>query len=241
MTLIPGGYRLGPARAAPLALVLLPGIAGDPRTFLRQVPLSRRMPTTAHALPVGAGSLQQAAASLLDSIDAPRLVLLGTSLGGLIGWAMSDLAPERVAGLITLGTLPARACLPRGVRTRQRLLSPVPGALFSVLYRRRIAARLGEEGVDPRTRAMLLAGLPGKAVLRGRLAMIERWGLSAVPSVPAMWLRGQHDVEAPWSLGALPRLLPGVSGQPVPGGHRAHLTHPGALHGFVEHFVRGVR
>jgi pimeloyl-ACP methyl ester carboxylesterase len=236
---VPGGHRLG-ARQSPPALILLPGIACDSRVFARQVPLSRRRSTLALDLPSPHGTLQSAAAALLSQIPSPRFAIFGASLGGLVGWAMSLLAPERVTGLITLGTLPSPAWIPRTLSANRRLVAATPPALFSALYRRRIAARLVEEGVSAELRGVLLSSLPSSAEVSSRLGMILRWGLTE-PVVPSMWLLGQHDVESRWSAGDVSEVLPGVMVQSVAGGHRAQVTHPVMLHGFIEHFLRGVR
>lgn len=241
MAPVPGGYALLPRRPAPPELILLPGIEGDSRVFLHQLPLARRRGVLALDLPAEAPSLHAAAVELLARIPSPRFLVFGASLGGLVGWAMSLAAPERVAGLVTLGTLPGPAWVPPGLPRQLSLVRRLPRPLFSLLYRRRIAARLREEGVREETASWLLSGLPGRDVLAGRLEMILRWGLAGPPAVPSMWLRGQSEREAGWRLRDATAILPGAMAQPVPGGHRAHLTHPTPLHGFVEHFARGLR
>lgn len=230
----PGGYVLLPRRPGPPSLVLLPGIEGDSRVFYRLGPLARRASVLALDLPPGAESLHDAAAALLPAIPSERFVVFGASLGGLVGWAMSLAAPARVSGLITLGTLPGRGWVPPGLRVQRSVVRRLPRPLFRALYRRRIAARLEEEGVAAETAAWLLAGLPGRDVLSRRLEMILRWGLAGPPPVPHLWLKGQVDQEARWPLAAV------RGAQVVPGGHRAHLTHPAALCEVVEDFVRGV-
>ena len=239
----PGAWRLRPLRPGPPDLVLLPGIIGDGRVFLRQAPLARRRAVLALDLPADPSpppSLRALAARLLARIPAERFVVMGASLGGLLAWAMSLEAPDRVRGIVTLGALPGAHLRPPGLARQRRLMTALPGPVFRALYRRRIAARLAEEGVAPEVARLLLGRLPAQAVLAGRLRLVERWGLGAPPPVPALWLLGQHDREVGWGTADVTRALPRALVQVVPGGHRAHLTHPGALHGFVEHFLRGV-
>ena len=231
---VPGGYRLGP-RHAPLRLLLLPGIAGDGRTFLMQRALARQLPALALDLPTGHRTVAGMAAALLAAAPAGPLLIFGLSLGGLVGWAMARQAPDRITGLITLGTLPSPACCPPGLARGQAWLQRLPEPLFARLYRRRIAARLRAEGVAVALRGPLLTCLPRRDVLAERLGAVRAFS-APPPPVPTLWLRGQADTEAPWGSAEVAAHL-GVDFAVVPGGHRAHITHPQALHAVVHRFA----
>ena len=136
-----GCYRLGAVGARPtgVPLVLLPGIEGDPRLYLGQVPLAERHPLWACAQP-GHGSLMARGRALLSAVPG-RFAVVGLSLGGLVGWAAACQAPDRVAGLLAVNTLPGRDLCPRGIAGQRRLLSLLPDPAFDVLYRARIRRR----------------------------------------------------------------------------------------------------
>lgn len=238
LTARPGGYRLGADRRPP-RLILLPGIEGDARFFLRQVPLAARRPVAALSLPK-AGSVAGIAAALAPHLPPHPVVLFGASLGGLVGWQLALNHPQRIAGLITLGSLPDPALAPRRIGPASRILSAVPASLFDALYRRRIAARLTEEGVPLELQRRLLALLPDRDTLTARLCAVADWQPASPPPVPALWLRGQVDQEVTWDTINVQRALPSVGIETVPGGHRAYLTHARALHAVIDHFERSL-
>ncbi|MFT5683638.1 MAG: pimeloyl-ACP methyl ester carboxylesterase [Myxococcota bacterium] len=232
-----GGFRLGADRRPP-RLVLLPGIEGNARVFTGQVELAARRPTAALHLPDAPSipALAEAVSAILP--DAP-VVLFGASLGGLVGWSLS-LTDPRVAGLITLGTLPNPNLAPRRIAPARSLLRQLPQPVFRRLYRRRIASRMTEECVPEGVQSRLLADLPSRDTLCQRLDAITTWTPSAPPPVPTLWLRGQVDQEIAWDSTTVQAHLPSVGIEVVPGGHRAHLTHPRALNAVIEHFLRSL-
>lgn len=234
-------YRLGlPGRGGP-TLVLLPGIEGDARVFLRLVPLARRWPVEAHDLPPRAAADVDGLSALLEADLPPGpLVLVGASLGGLLARCLAARWPRRVRGLVTLGSLPERHLLPAGLSRRAGLAGRLPEAAWRPLYRRRIAGLMAEEGVDPAVAAELLEGLPPAWLHRARLAAIRAWGVPPGCPVPTLSLRGQVDREAPWSGAEVARALPDSGFETVPGGHRPHLTHPEALCVVLSRFVESL-
>ncbi len=237
MSPLPGGFRLGANRRPP-RLVLLPGIEGDARVFAGQVELAARRPVVALHLPDGR-SISGLASGIRQQLPPSDVVLLGVSLGGLVAWSLAR-QDRRVVGLVTLGTLPDPGLAPRRLAPAQRLLRSLPEAVFQRLYRRRIAARMTEEGVSAPLQNLLLAELPGRDILCDRLEAVTAWRPDGPPGVPTLWLRGQVDHEVRWDTAAARRALPGVGAEVVPGGHRAHLTHPRSLNAVVEHFLRSL-
>ena len=121
-----------------------------------------------------------------------------------------------------------------------RLLRALPVRMFDALYRRRIAARLSEEGVPHALQQSLLARLPDRDTLAARLHAVATWRPEGPPPVPTLWLRGQVDQEVTWDTIGVQRALPSVGVETVPGGHRAYLTHARALHSVIEHFARSL-
>lgn len=242
------GYRLG-LPGPELPLLLLPGIEGDARVFARNLPLAARRTVLALDLPTGCASLEAMGARVLRRLDSlwehirpapgarPRVAVVGLSLGGLVGRAMVSLAPETVAALVTLGTLPSPSLIPGGVRRGRLSAGALPAPIFDMLYGARIRHNLSNEGVDPMITSEIVAELPDKAEIVRRLDAVLSWGLDDSVPVPALWLLGQVDAEAPWTPADVVRALPGVAVEIVPGGHRAPLTHPVAFHDAVLRFV----
>ena len=150
-------YRLGPPGRGARPLVLLPGIEGDGRVFSQQVPVSNARAVVAIDLPELEENLHAMAAEMLRLISFERFAVAGVSLGGLVGWAMAEQAPKRVVGLATLGTLPHRSLLPAQIERSVPILRMMPSSIFRVMYRRRIQARLDEEGVAPALWPMVLS------------------------------------------------------------------------------------
>ena len=236
-------------RGQGLPLVLLPGIEGDARVFARQTPLAKSRSVVALDLPFGAANLRAMGDAVLDRIDQiwpllaprgvsePRVAVAGLSLGGLVGWAMALAAPERVAALITLGTLPSPSLIPSTVRRGRARAGTLPGPIFELLYGVRIKHHLTEEGVDPLITTQLVSDLPDKSEIVRRLDAVLSWGLPEGLDVPSLWLLGQIDAEAPWTPADVLRHVPGASVEVIPGGHRAPLTHPAAFHEAIERFL----
>lgn len=234
-------YRLGlPGRGSP-SLVLLPGIEGDARVFLRLEPLARRWPVQAHDLPPRAALDVAAISELLDADLPPGpLVLVGASLGGLVARCVAARWPRRVRGLVTIGSLPERLLLPAGLSRRAVLAGHLPEGAWRRLYRRRLARLLAEEGVHVDLAAELLEGLPPAWLHGARMAAIRAWGVPPGCPVPTLSLRGQVDREAPWRGADVARALPQSGFETVPGGHRPHLTHPEALVVVLSRFVESL-
>ena len=231
-----GRFRVGPAGGAGTPLVLLPGIEGDPGLFSRLAGLAADREVEAWPLPVGP-NLPNMADALVAALP-DRVCLLGVSLGGLVAWEAACRAPGRVAALVTLGSLPDPRFRPRGLALAASILDHVPPRVAAARYRARIRARHVEEGVDPAWSVPLLGNLPEPSVLVDRLRAVARWHPTAPPPVPTLWLRGQVDHEVSWSIAEAATCLPGVTVQTVPGGHRAPLSHPGALVAVVRSFLR---
>ncbi len=97
---------------SPATYLLLPGLASDRTLWRDQIPLlEQRGPvhvTDAHARHA---TLPDMAAAVLDETDGP-LVLIGTSMGGILALEACRQAPRRVRALAVLGST-ARADTPQ--------------------------------------------------------------------------------------------------------------------------------
>jgi len=216
---------------------MLPGFLGDARVFAALTDLGDQRPVMALNLPEHGHTIAELATEVLIRITVPRFAVIGLSLGGLIGWAMSLQAPERVAHLITVGTLPDHSLLPEDW-ARTRLLSRWT-PFFAAVYRHRLRGQLRHEGVGPDETAMLTEELPARTTVMARSAAIDTWGLDEAPPVPTNWLRGQVDGLAPWTARDVQHHLPDVAFETIPGGHYAPLTHPGPFTQTVRRILDG--
>ncbi len=214
-----------------LTVLLLPGIGGDaaewgPVAARLDGRLDGRLCVEARGLPVGPDSVDGLAAAV--AMPAGPVLLVGLSLGALVGRALRG--RPGVVGLVGLGALPGPARRPRGLGAAARLVGALPAGAGAAWMRRRVRARLREEGVEDGLAAEILRGLPPPAVWAARLRAVAGWAPGPLPSGPPVWWwRGQVDREAPWSLAEAAADLPGARVETVEGGHRAPLTHPGAL------------
>jgi len=209
------------------ALVLLPGIVGDGDAFSRLAPLARRGPVHAVDLPAVASlnRLDAIAAAIAPSLPAGPIVVAGVSLGALVARALARQLGDRVLGTIGIGALPHPRHIPRGARYLRALGRAFPAAIARRAWSMKLERAMVGEGIPAVERAVLLQRLPSADVALARLDAVLHLEADLGP-MPAAWFRGQLDVEAPWTVADATRDLPGVVVSTMPGGHRAHWTHP---------------
>jgi pimeloyl-ACP methyl ester carboxylesterase len=96
----------------PVTCVLLPGLASDHTLWRDQMPMLARR-STVHVTDAHSrhATLQDMASAVLADTDGP-LVLIGTSMGGILALHAWRQAPQRVRGLALLGST-ARADTPQ--------------------------------------------------------------------------------------------------------------------------------
>lgn len=221
-------------------MVLLPGIAGDARVFACQGRLADHFDVLAADLPRDAGTITEAAEAVADLIVDQASVVVGLSFGGLVGWALASARPDRVVGLVTLGSLPHPRFLPGAVKRAAMVVGGVPEPVFRCLYRRRLGGRWLEEGVPGEHQWLATATVPRKEEYRRRLQALVAWRAPGPLPRRTLWVRGQIDAEAPWSTGDVAAIHPTAEIVTTPGGHRAHVTHAGAFNDLVARFAKGV-
>lgn len=217
---------LGIPGAGP-SLVLLPGMVGDGDVFARQAPLGRLGAVYAVDLPndPALDRLDAIASRLKPILPSGPLVLLGVSLGALVARALARQLDERVCGVVGFGAIPHPRHIPVGLHRIRPLLAWVPERFAARAWRRRLDRAMAAEGISMADRGILLRRLPAPAVARARLDAVLHMSEAPGPP-PAAWLRGQLEREAPWTVAAAARDLPTASIATIPGGHRAHWTHP---------------
>lgn len=217
-----------------MELVCLPGTLCDGRVF---APLLARLGCKALCPGLaGSDSVAALAAHLLPGLPA-RCVLLGFSFGGMVAFELLRRAPERVAGLVLLGTN-ARADTLHGqaARARQVALARAEGAeaVIEADWPNPVGpASAGRADILALLRAMARAvGAEGLA-RQGRAAATRPDSRADLPrwTGPALVLHGAEDRTCPPCRGEeIAGLLPNARLRVIEGaGHFALLEQPGAL------------
>jgi len=225
-------------------LVLLPGMEGTPRVFDPLCAALSPRPCTALALPLPRRgtrcTIDGLAAEVLDQLGSGPVHLFGASIGGLVARRLAGRVPRRIRSLTTLGTLPDVRHRPGWLPLVAASLAATPPPVRQRLWRRHLGSLLQTEGLAPDAVSTLLDSLPPDRAWPAWLDAVCSWRPDGPPVVPALWLRGVDEREAPWSLAQARRDLHGVAVDAVPGGHRAMLTHPAELAARLEAQLRAV-
>jgi pimeloyl-ACP methyl ester carboxylesterase len=115
--------------AAPLPLVLVPGLGCSARLYSPQVDALWRFGPVTVADHTRDDTMEAIARRILD-IAPPRFALAGLSMGGFISFAILRLAPQRVDRVALLDTN-ARADTPERVADRERLIAMAQAGKFA--------------------------------------------------------------------------------------------------------------
>jgi pimeloyl-ACP methyl ester carboxylesterase len=176
--------------------------------------------------------------SLLDHLDAPRALLVGHSMGGMLAQEIHALAPGRVAGLVLANTSPAFG-RPEGdwqqAFLRQRFAPLDAGLGMSGLAAQLVPALLGPQAGPQAVQAAqdLMAGVPDatyRAALTALVAFDRRAALPAI-AVPTLVITGEHDQAAPPAVSQrMAQKIPRAALSILPGaGHLAPIEQPAAF------------
>jgi pimeloyl-ACP methyl ester carboxylesterase len=174
-------------------------------------------------------------AGVLDAAGAARAVLVGHSLGGYLSLEFALARPERVDGLVLVGTGPGF----RKEEGRQRWNEMAEG----------YATDLDERGLD---------GLPASAELdagvhrsaaglalaaRGILRQRDGHVLEALPTIaaPTLVVVGEHDAPFLAGSGYMAAKIPGARLVTIAGaGHAPPVTHPDEFNAEVRSFLEEI-
>jgi pimeloyl-ACP methyl ester carboxylesterase len=219
--------------AAPLPIVLVPGLLTSPRLFGEQLPaLWRHGPVT-----IADNTRDDTIAAMASHILAdapPRFALAGLSMGGYIGFEIVRQAPGRVDRLALLDTS-ARPDTPEVTRRRQAQIALARGGRFAEVADQQfpLLVHPSRHG-DPSARALvrLMADETGPdAFIRQQQAIMgrvdSRPGLGAIDR-PTLVLVGDGDQLTPPELSAeIAGSIPGARLVVVAGaGHLSTVDQP---------------
>lgn len=190
------------------------------------------------------------AEGLLEAVPEGA-VWLGWSLGGMVAMAAAALAPERVGGVVLVGSSP------RFTRDRGWAHALAPAVLEAFSndlqhgYRATLTRFLALQTRGPDNAQASLRQLRGRlfeygepdhAALRGGLRILReadlRGSLARI-DCPVLVLLGERDTLVPAAAGeALAAALPRGRLRMIPGaGHAPFLSHPGPFHEAVSAFL----
>jgi pimeloyl-ACP methyl ester carboxylesterase len=185
--------------------------------------------------PYDIAGLARALEALLDALAAPRAVLLGHSMGGMIAQEAAALFPRKIAGLVLAATSPAFG-KPDGEWQREFLrqrLGPLDeGRTMAELAPALVAGMVGRDA-DPggvRRAIDVMARVPGDTyhkALRALVGFDRRAALGEI-AVPVLALAGELDATAPPAvMERMARKIPGAEYAVLAGcGHLAGLERP---------------
>ena len=180
--------------------------------------------------PVTRDDLAADVVAVLDHLGIERAMLLGHSMGGIVAMTTALAAPERIAGLVLIGTasqVSARAAAWYGKIAEAAEREGIPGlrrAIFGADSERPIEG--DARGMAAITRA--LAGLHASP-LTPHLAAVR---------CPTLLLVGDRDPMGPAASEIIHRAIPGSTFEVVPGGHWLHVEAPERVLEAIERFTR---
>ena len=176
--------------------------------------------------------------ALLDHLDAPRALLVGHSMGGMLAQEIQALAPERVAGLVLANTSPAFGRTEGDWQQdflRQRFAPLDAGLGMSGLAAQLVPSMLGPGAAPEAAQAALalMARVPEatyRAALAALVAFDRRASLPSI-AVPTLVITGEHDTAAPPAVSQrLAQKIPRAALSILPGaGHLAPIEQPAAF------------
>ena len=197
--------------------------------------------------PYDMAGLARALERLLDAIAAPRVVVLGHSMGGMLAQEAMALLPQKIAGLVLSATSPAFG-RPDGTWQQDFLrhrLGPLDaGKTMAELAPKLVDGLVGPDA-DPagvRLATEVMARVPGETYRRALRAIVGFDRRAALPAmaVPVLALAGEHDATAPPAvMEKMAQKIPGAEYVLLPGcGHLANLERPRAFDDAVLGWLR---
>jgi 3-oxoadipate enol-lactonase len=160
--------------------------------------------------------------SVLESVGSERTLLLGHSMGGIVSMATALAHPDRVAGLVLIGT--ASQCSEKVARWYERI---------AVAGEREGTAGIAREIYGSESRRSVTGDGQGIAHVTRMLKSLYEEPLTPRLSeirCPTLLIVGEKDPMGPKASGILADALPAAHLEVVPGcGHWVHVERPEAV------------
>jgi len=182
------------------------------------------------------------AIAALDSLGEDPVVLVGCSLGGVVAFEMMARVPERIAGLVLVGSF---ACYPNARAYVEKILAALDAAGDMPTFARARAALLS---LPPERERETVEQMSRKARPSYEAATRATWtgdyrALLPEIAVPTLVVVGERDGIAPRALSE--EIASGIRGAQLielPGaGHVANADAPDAFNALLASFLSGVR
>ena len=200
-----------------LNLLLLPPIQGSLAFFNMQLRLSKNF--NLFFWTYRQASIKENAQLIAQAMPVEKFLVVGLSIGGLIGWQTANLIPHRVLGLVTVGSLPHKNFLRRRIKYAQNVLRYSPTWVFDRWYKRKIKLHLTKEGITSQDISTVLHDLPSKWVWCQRIGAIFNEFPMQPPLTPNIWIWGNEDPFVSWSADQVTVLYPNAQVVCLPGRH----------------------
>ncbi len=242
-------------------IVFMHGIGGGALCFAREV---KRCGSARHALawdnpgygasalpdPFDWAALSEALKLLLDYVEAPRAIVYGHSMGGMVAQDFVARFPGRVAALVLSGTTPAFGSRDGKFQEEflgKRLAPLDAGKSMADLAPGLIQAMVGD-APDPaglEVMATAMRAVPSetyRAALRNLVTFDRKDDLGAI-RVPTLLIAGEKDPNAPPK--AMRRMGEAIAGsvyREIPGcGHLINAERPAEHDAILDAFLDGLR
>jgi 3-oxoadipate enol-lactonase len=237
-------------------LVFLHGLGGTKDYFRATIDLLARrhrcvawsMPGYAESAPledVTFEALAQAAVAMLIDAGIDRAVFIGHSAGGMVAQELWARAPQRIAGLVLIGTVPAFAKDERFVRGfLDSRLAPIeagqtPADIAREVIGGLVAAEIPAEAMAHACGCMGSISADAYAKVVRCLTTFDRSEQLASISVPTLVVSASADRTAPSKVMArMAALIPGAEHVEIDGaGHLIDLERPEPFHRALTDFL----
>jgi 3-oxoadipate enol-lactonase len=179
--------------------------------------------------------------TVADALHAQRFVLVGCSLGGVVAFELWRQVPERIAGMVLLGTF---ASYPDGESNARQISAAVREAGDMRAFGRMRAEKLGMPSDRFRETVEQMACKSVDCYLAATQATWTGDYRDVLPTidVPVLVAFGEHDVVAPRALSEeIANAIPGARLAVVEGaGHVANADNPAAFNRLLSEFLDAI-
>lgn len=231
-------------------VILLPGLASDATVWRDQLPaLASRHLVHVSDVHFRFDTLPQMAAALLAEAPPGPLVLVGTSMGGMLALEAQRQAPQRVAAMALLGSS-ARADTPELLQLRSEACTLFEQGRMDEVLRANVLFAFHPNSARRRELVDTYLGFvrrAGAAALirqnRAVMARVDSRPLLPQVACPVLVLCGEADLlTAPEHAQEMAAAIPGARLEMVPGaGHLLTLEQPARVNVLLLGWLDGLR